>query len=170
MSKEDKESLEEFSDRLRRMANPSVVEGSEELFYQFGWEAANASRTKATQRTINVLRPFAFGLVSGIAAMIALTFNTGQPVLDVKPTPQKIAITSSDRNPNHDSNLTSQGRLRPRDELESLLALFPARAIHGLSIETGDWSALKNSNEVVPIPENQSLQTFRQELMKEMKL
>ena len=170
MSKEDNESLDEFSDRLRRMANPSVVECSEELFYQFGWEAANANRVKTTQRTINVLRPFAFGLVSGIAAMIALTFNTGQPVLDTKPTPQEIALTSSKRYPNHDSNLTSQSNLRPRDELESLLALFPARATHGLSIETGDVSSLKNSNEVVPIPENQSLQTFRQELMKEMKL
>ncbi len=172
MSEQNNPSTDEFSDQLRRMVNPSVVEGSEELFYQLGWEAANAVQTTTTQRNFSAFRPFAIGLATGIAAVLALTLNTEKQVLEIDIQAQKTASdkTSRDINVNSDPQLARQAKMRHVDELESVFAFVPACATHGLSLQTRSKSLLTNSDDGMDMPKNQSVQSFRQQVMKEMNL
>lgn len=171
MSEQNSQSPEQFSDQLRRLVTPSVIEGAEELFYQLGWKAANASRT-TSQRTASAFRPFAIGLVTGIAAMLALTLNIGKPILDSIVLARNVVTdqTSPDKIEAIDPKLVRQSRLSRVEELESLFAFVPVFATHGLSREARDKPVLTNSVDGVALPMNQSLQSFRQEVMKEMKL
>ena len=171
MSDTNNQSADEFSDHLRRMATPSIVECSEELFYQIGWAASIADRTTTTRGKATTLRPFAIGLVTGIAATFALTLNIWQPILETDTKSQMIASDkTSNRNDSNDGKLETHATFRPFDDTESLIALIPLCASHGLSRVTQDVSVIRNSEDGELFPKKQSSQTFRHELMKEMNL
>ncbi len=171
MSEQNSQSLEEFSDQLRRLVTPSVMGGAEELFYQLGWKAANASRT-TSQRTESAFRPFAVGLATGIATMLVLSLSTGKPILDSIDPARKIVTdqTSRDKSVTVDPQLVRPSSLSRFDELESLFAFVPVFATHGLTREARDKPVIPNSIDGVAFPKNQSMQSFRQEVMKEIKL
>lgn len=171
MTESNDKSLEHFEVQLRKMATPSSIERSEELFYQLGWEAAIANQTNIEQTNSTAIKPFITGIAFGVAATLALFFNIWRPSIEpgrdasmvVNETSLKNSITKNAQ------KIAKNPKVRSFDDSEFLIALAPPYASHGVQLDTRGNTNPRSFDDMTHVPRSQSTQSFRQEVLKEIR-
>lgn len=170
MSEPNGESLEDFEGQLRNMVTPSSVEQSEELFYELGWSAAIASQKNAVKRPRAIVSTFMTGLAIGAAAMLALFFGFWRPGIEQGANSPMIVNerSPSDRLPSGIDATANRASKTTFDDSEFLIALVPPHASHGVQLVSRSKTEFHGTDSELDVPNNQSTQSFRQEILKEI--
>lgn len=170
MSHPNGESLEDFEGKLRNMVTPSGIEPSEELFYELGWAAAIASQRKGVTRPIVNVTPLIAGLAIGAAAMLALFFSFWRVGIEQGANSSMIVnkTSPSARLPSGIDATANRASKTTFDDSEFLIALVPAYASHGVQLVSRSNTAIRSEDNKLYVPNDQSRQSFRQEILKEI--
>jgi len=170
MSEPNGESLEDFESQLRNMVTPSSVERSEELFYELGWAAAVASQNNVAKRPSVNVRPFMTGLAIGAAAMLALFFGFWRLGIEQGANSSMIVneISPSEQLPGGIDAIANTTNKKTFDDSEFLIALVPPYASHGVQLVSRSKTGHHGTDSKLYVPNNQSTQSFRQEILKEI--
>jgi hypothetical protein len=170
MSEPNGESLEDFESQLCNMVTPSSVERSEELFYELGWAAAFASQKNAAKRPNVNVRPLMTGLAIGAAAMLGLLFGFWRIGIEQGANSSVIVneISPSELLPSGIDAIANTANTKTFDDSEFLIALVPPYASHGVQLVSRSNAEHHGSDSKLYVPNNQSTQSFRQEILEEI--
>ena len=170
MSEPNGESLQDFEGQLRNMVTPSSVEQSEELFYELGWAAAIASQKIGENRPRAIVSTFITGLAIGAAAMLALFFSFWRPGIEQGANSSMIVNEGapSEQLPSGIDAMANKANKKSFDDSDFLIALVPPHASHGVQLVSRSKTEFHGTDSELDVPNNQSTQSFRQEILKEI--